>query len=1075
MKIKQTAFFLAVSILFTLTGYSAPEVAAGSDAQAQWNRADTLRAQGDLRAARKAFERFVKQWPEDPKAPAAKQAVGDIYLQQGKDSKAFEAYESLIQSYYTGVKDYDKVLEVQYEIAQRVMTRERMSWLFGGYTSPERAVPYLESILKNAPQWERAPEMQMQIGEAYRLNEKYHDAIAAYTTLEYRYPDSPLAEKAAVAKIQSLQELVRSTPYSEDIRAQAQIAANVFAATYPESENLKSVSRFEQELGTLAAKRDFEIAGFYERVPVPEQKDAARMYYEKVIRDHEGTVYAKQAAVRLRVMAGAGAAAGGVSAPLEDGSSATNRPDRGPLPERLTQDEEAIEMTADRMEYEGSVLVGEGNVAVQQEGTTLQADRMTVNPDTGDMTASGNVVLLQEKSSIQAERMTMNQKTGEITASGNVVVLQDGASWKGEELVYNFKTQVGDFGESDIYFEPAFIVAEHTERISTNEFLMYNARITTCEGDDPLIYAMAEEVRVLDEDKPSGLFVKAKKVTFYVGKVPVFYTPVWNRHLGYRVWTFVLGYGGDYGAFVKARAELHPKEGYIANSHFDYYSNRGVGLGQDLKWRLDEKPTKAELARAAAEAAGEEFDEEEHYKSEEPEYGLLGDLKTYYINDSSPYESADTAAEKAQVDSTRYRISFDHQDEINDSTYFMTRLNYLSDPFVLEDFFVEEFHEYANPENYAVLQYATNDYAASVRVDQRLNDFYTTVNRLPAVDYDRYLKRIGESRYFFESENNVGYYGKQYSDFDQILDSDEDATNDADRVTLPDYNSLRMDTYNTAYMPMRYKEFLNVIPRAAYRGTWYSETAYGGSANLRNIFELGTLTSFKAYKTLTQNEGFYGQGLHSVVEPYADYTYRFKPNLEPDDLYWFDEVDQLDAANEVQFGVRNFIQTKRGEKRIANFFESDVFTTLRFDPLEDENTMGPLEADATLRLTDHFYLKTDFEFEWEEAEFSSYNFSGSYQSENQNLYSLSYRYVQDDYMLITPRVLYRLNEKWFYDLYAQYDVELGEWRDRSVKINRTFDCLSVGVGARIDDDDETTIYLQCWLTGFPGSAIGPGQ
>ncbi len=1076
MKIKQTAFFIAVSILFTLTGYSEPELSAGNGADALWSRGEALRGQGDLRAARKAFERYLKKWPESPKSAAAKQAIGDIYFEQGNDRKAFEAYESLIQNYYTGLKDYDTVLENQYTIAQREMTRKRMGWMFGGYVSPERAIPYLESILQNAPQWERAPEMQFRIGEAYRNNENYDQAVAAYSAVAYRYPDSPFAERAAFAKVQSLQAQVRSTPYSEDLRDQAQEAAGVFSAIYPASENLPDVTRFSDDLKQMAAKNDFEIAQFYERDPAPGKKEAARIYYEKVVREHAGTVYAKEAAVRLRMLSSTGGESGAArSGMISDGTASTNRPDRGPLPERLSGEAEAIEMTADRMEYEGSVLVGEGNVAVQQEGGSLQADRMTVNPDTGDMTASGNVILLQEEASLQADRMTMNQKTGDITASGGVVLLQEGARWEGEELAYNFNTQTGDFGESDIYFEPAFIVAEHTERISTNEFLMYNARITTCEGDDPLIYAMAEEVRVLDENKPSGLFVKAKKVTFYVGDVPVFYTPVWQRHLGYRVWTFVVGQGSKVGAFVKARAELHPAEGYISNTHIDYYSDRGVGLGQDLKWRLDEKPTEADLARAAAEAAGEEFDEEKHYKEEEPEYGLRGDIKTFYLNDSSPYESTDTAAEMAQVDSTRYRISIDHQDEINESTYFKSSLTYLSDPFVMEDFYREEFRKYANPENYAVVQYSTNDYAASVRIDQRLNDFYTTINRKPSVDYDRYLKPLGDSRFFFESENNAGFYEKQYSGYDQILDSDSDSTNDVDRVVLPDYSSFRMDTYNTAYMPMRYNEYLNVIPRAAYRGTWYSETAYGGSANLRNIFELGTLASMKAYKTLTQEEGFYGQGLHSIVEPYADYTYRFEPNLEPDDLYWFDDVDELDAANEVQFGVRNFIQTKRGEKRISNFFESDVFTSVRLDPLDGEDTMGPLEADATLRLTDSFTLQSDLEFDWEDSEFDSYNFSGSYRDENLNYYSLSYRYLRDDYMLITPHVQFRQNDKWYYDIYAQYDVELGEFRDRSVQVTRTFDCISAGLGGRIDDDQETTIYLQLWLTGFPGAAVGPGQ
>lgn len=1044
MNIKQTAFFLAVSVLFTLTGYSEPAVAAaaGNGSGDPWNRAVALRDQGDLSAARKQFERFLQQWPGDRRAPAAKQAIGDIYFEQGKDRKAFEAYEELIQNYYTGLKDYDSVLNNQYEIARREVNRKRMAWMFGGYTSPERAIPYLESILQNAPQWSRAPEMQFQIGEAYRKNENYPEAVAAYTTVEYRYPDSPFTEQAAFAKVQCLKEMVCSTPYSDAFREQAAAAAANFAAVYPESEQLDAVNSFSAELAEMAAQRDFEIAAFYERVPETTKKNAARIYYEKVIREHSGTDYAARAEDRLRALFSSDDAAKG-EIDLLAGKKKVY-PERGPLPERMTEDKEAVEMTADRMEYEGNVLVGEGNVAVQQQGASLQADRVAVNPD-----------------------------TGEITASGNVLMFHEDTKWEGEKLVYNFKTKEGDFGKSDIVFESAYISAERTVRVSTNTFMMYNATITTCEGDDPLVYAKAETVEVMDEDKPSGLFIKARKVTFYMGDVPVFYTPYWHRHLGYRVFTFTVGHSGRLGAFFKGRWELHPAEGYISNTHLDYFHERGVGIGQELKWHKNDKNLlKKEKEKAEKEGAGEDGEEEDE-EGEEPDWGTMGRVLAYHINDSNPQESTDTPAEEAQVDSSRFRISASHDHEFSDSLYFMGELNYLSDPFVLEDFFHEEFRRYANPENYAVLQYSTNHYAASLRVDRRLNDFYTTINRMPAADYDWYLNRIGESKYFFESENSLSFLEKQHSGFDQRRDANPDAMDPVERITPPDYRSLRLDTYNPVYMPMRYKEYLNVIPRAAYRGTWYSDTKDGGMG-LRNIFEFGTLTSYKAHKILTEENGWWGSGLRNVVEPYADYLYRFEPNLRPDELHWFDEVDQLDAANEVRFGVRNFLQTKRGEKRITNFLESDVFTSLRFDPLEDENTLGPLEAEVDLRLTDNFYIQSDLEFEWEEGEFRDYNIRGTYRAEDHSYYSLSYRFLNDEYSIFTPHVWLFPEEKWSYQFYAQYDSMMGKFRDREILVNRRFDCVTLGTGLRVDDDNEITIYLQFWLTGHPGLGIGSG-
>ena len=1005
MKIKQFAFFLAVSVLFSLTAsseelsyqestsgnyiYLNPFSHKPATPAEHWAYASALREQGKLSAARKQFDVLLRRWPESPEAPAAKQAVGDIYFQQGQDKEAFETYEELIQSYYTGLENYDSVLENQYTIAQREMTRIRMKVLFGGYTAPERAIPYLESILRNAPQWERAPEIQFEIGEAYRRNGEYAMAVAAYTTVEYRYSDSPFAEQAAFQKIQSLKYLVEHTPYSIDIREDAQLAVDIFSENFPDSEYSSDVASFADDLAESAAQSDFEIGEFYERVPDPIKKEACRIYYEKVIKEHADSKYAEAATERLRVLFPADEKLMAEITKIAT-AAGVERAEPWSLPDRLVEDAEAIEVTADRMEYEGDVLIGEGHVAIQQEGASLQADHVSVNPETGD-----------------------------ITAMGNIVMFRDGNRWEGEELIYNFKTKQGNFGESDMYFEPVYITAEKTERTATNEFLMTNARMTTCSGDKPLIYAKAREIRIIDEDKASGRFIKAKDVTFYVGKVPVFYTPVWQRHLGYRIFTYTVGYSGHLGVFVMGRAELHPTDWLVANTHLDLYSTRGIGVGQDFHWTSKNGK---------------------------------GGLKTYYINDSDPYNGEDTAAERALVDSQRYRLRLEHHEQINDETYFQTEFNYLSDPDILEDFFNDEFRQEANPENFAVVQHATDEYAASLRVDQRLNDFYTAVDRMPALDFDWYRSPVADSPFFFESENSLAYL------------TYHGETNMTPSLVNTNYSSGRFDTYNQIFLPTRIKEFFNVIPRAAYRGTWYSDTP-GGSQEYRTIFELGTLTSFKSHKVLSEKSGFYGDGLRHIVEPYADYLYR-DSSISTNQLYQFDEVDALDNRNEVRLGVRNFIQTKRGAKRTVNFLDADVFTTYRFEPMDDGHDFGPLEADLQMSLSDRFRIQSDLEYDMYDNKFEDYNARLKYTSADQSQYAVEYRYLDGSRSLISTSAELFPNDDWSYNFLLRYDSTWKEWRERRVMINHRFDCVGLGVGVKLDEDNELSMWFQLWLTAF---------
>jgi len=995
-----------------------------------WAYTYSLLKEGKVSAACKQLQIFVKRWPADPRNITAQRGVGDLYYTQGKLKKAFDAYETLIQKYYTTIPDYDAVLEKQLVIANTEMERKRMSWLFGGYTAPERAIPYYESIIRNAPQWKRAPELQYQIGEAYRKNGNPGKAVAAYTTVEYRYPESPIAEKAAFAKIESLREMVRKTPVSLDLRERAALAADMFKENYPNSEYRAEVDAFGQALFTTSAQATYEVGAFYERIHKAPRNDSARIYYEKIVEQYGGTEYAKTANQRLSVLLPEGLVplplnivpeSGGVFASAVaqgDGSGgwvADSTQELAPLPERLSTDTNAVEVTADRMEYVGDLLIADGSVAIQQEGASLRAQHASVD-----------------------------QETGEIIATGNVLMLHDGMVWEGEKLVYNFKTRQGDFGESTMYFEPVYITAEESERLSETEVLMRRAIITTCEGDNPAIYVKTDEVRVTEyPDEDGGTFIEAKKVTFYLKDVPVFYLPVWKRHLGYRMFTFTLGYGGRNGGFFLGRMALRPTDWLHSDTHLDYYTERGVGLGQDFFWEIRE-------------GAGNTVKTNGN-----------GYIETYYINDRNPYASAKTPAEEALINPGRYRIKIGHRHTMTDETYFASKINYLSDPLILRDFFPEEYRDNANPENYAVIQHANDQYAASLRADHRLNDFYTTLNRFPELGFDWYRSQVKESKYYFESESTMAFLEMQHGGGSNVTSGV--GTNMPPPQPL-DYNSFRLDTYNKVLLPFRVDEFYNIIPRAAYRGTWYGNTV-SGSAELRHIFEFGTLATLKAYKTLTESSGFYGDGLRHIFEPYADYSYRFDPNLSPKELYQFDEIETLDKENVIRFGMRNFIQTQRGESRIANFLDADLFTSLRLEKEGNEEDIGPLEGDMELSLTDYFNIQADFEYDWYESEFKDFNARFRLMTEDMSEYGFEYRFLNGKRTLYSPYARIFPNDKWSYEFYLQYDSQNGKWYDRQFVVNHKFDCVSMGLGMDIDSDDELTLWFMFWLNAFPKSSM----
>ncbi len=196
--------------------------------------------------------------------------------------------------------------------------------------------------------------------------------------------------------------------------------------------------------------------------------------------------------------------------------------------------------------------------------------------------------------------------------------------------------------------------------------------------------------------------------------------------------------------------------------------------------------------------------------------------------------------------------------------------------------------------------------------------------------------------------------------------------------------------------------------------------------------------------------------------------------MNPTNFYQFDSIDTLDKQNEVRFGIRDYLQTKRGAKRIANFLDSDVYTTYRFDPATGERSFSNLVADAELSLTDNFFIQSDLEYDWYTHKLSPANARVKYITDDQSEYSFEYRFLDGTRELFTPRAKLFPNEKWSYELSASYDRTYDKWYERKILVTHKFDCIGMGVGLKINEYDETQFWVQFWLLAFPQSPMDTG-
>ncbi len=688
-----------------------------------------------------------------------------------------------------------------------------------------------------------------------------------------------------------------------------------------------------------------------------------------------------------------------------------------------------VDIHADQLEYEASrkLLTGRGHVTVRQGTDVLSGDTISLRTDTQDARAQGHVVFVRE-----------------------------GHAWRGEQMTYNFKTRKGDFGEFEANLDPFYIKAKDSEQVSRSEFVLHNATITTCQGDRPQFFIKARRARIFNNTR-----IRAEGVLFFLGMVPIFYVPFWNRDIGDASSDidFVPGYNRKMGAFLLTAYNYHFSRNFTASTHVDYRAYRGWGGGEDLLWGSSATTYK-------------------------------GGLETYYTKDKSPFENRtdkDKAALADLVKEERYRLRLADVRTVSDRDYVITEMNYLSDPVMLEDFFSKDYRNNAQPENRVNLIHRGDRYIAGLELNQRLNDFFENVNRMPEATLQVPRMRLGDTPFYYENENSASRLEEAFSE----------------PTDLPNYDAFRIDSRHTVFYPTRHFGFLNVIPRAGYRGTYYSKTSVEHTvtnvistvdsngvigvtnevstltqnlgADIRHMYELGVEVSFKAFSVWTEDwVGRDDQGLRHIVEPYANYTFIPEPNLRPANVPQFDKIDELDKENDILLGIRNKVQTKRRE-RVHDLIDANVWTYYLVDKEEGENDFTDANFKVRLKLVDWWLMDFDGTYDMYGRQINTFNTQVALIGGDESRLDLEYRYALDRREQIASEINLWPNSRWSCGGFVRYSMFYQTLEETGAFIKHKTSCLGIGLGYdeiyNQDTEDDFQVWIQIWLLAFPKSFI----
>jgi tetratricopeptide (TPR) repeat protein len=267
---------------------------------AQLAYAQQLEAAGELRKAGKQYLALVHQWHQSPEAVKAQHAYADVLERRQRYVPAFDEYQYLIDN-FTGRFDYNEVLDHQYRIAHVVATaRHGAMFGFHGFESSAQAIPLYEKLVANAPNWDKAPEMQFYLAWLYEEDHQFEMAAKTYEAVQLTWPEGEYAPGAVMGRARSLYLLANSTPRDESACRQALAALATYLRDYAGSPQAAEAQKYLDELKTRLSETYYERAVFYDRIAKKPQ--AALIAYSDFIRQFPLSKQAAQVSERMEVL-----------------------------------------------------------------------------------------------------------------------------------------------------------------------------------------------------------------------------------------------------------------------------------------------------------------------------------------------------------------------------------------------------------------------------------------------------------------------------------------------------------------------------------------------------------------------------------------------------------------------------------------------------------------------------------------------------------------------------------------------------------------------------------------------------
>ena len=258
--------------------------------------AKKLEADGDYKAAAKAYDVLVREWPASVEAPEAQYRLAVVFENNlGEYADAFEEYSYLLD-FYPKSCSYAKIVETQYKIVNLLHDTRRM-FLGMSFTGNRELRQNYERIVRRAPGADYVPEAMLKIADLREQDSDYEEAIKVYSTLRSRHTGTVEARRAlyleAKARMWLVRRLAYNLPRCKDTEGYLKLALR----NDPSHPNVEEMRMWLSELSDYLAEDAWVRAKFYDTKQ--RTRHAAVAAYGKFLSEYPDSSHADEARARI--------------------------------------------------------------------------------------------------------------------------------------------------------------------------------------------------------------------------------------------------------------------------------------------------------------------------------------------------------------------------------------------------------------------------------------------------------------------------------------------------------------------------------------------------------------------------------------------------------------------------------------------------------------------------------------------------------------------------------------------------------------------------------------------------------